>query len=127
MSTEIRIDDTDYPIGDAVAEYIAELETQLSKAKSLIRHADDKHAELQAELAKLQWVSVEDRLPTKVGLYLTKYRGDKRQHLHEANWIRSYPFGSIFTDQWISKTKTKYSVTHWMPIPPLPESENNNG
>jgi len=54
MSTEIRIDDTDYPIGDAVAEYIAELETQLSKAKALIRHADDKHAELQAELAYIE-------------------------------------------------------------------------
>ena len=82
--------------------------------------------ELEAELAKHQWISVDDRLPEEKGIYLTKYKGDGRQGLKGEIWIRSYPYFGIYTDYWTNKKKMKYSVTHWKTIT-LPESEQDNG
>jgi len=57
--------------------------------------------QLQAELDKHRWIPVTERLPED-GLYLTKYKGDGRQQLNEKVWIRVYPFGGIFTDNWVA-------------------------
>jgi hypothetical protein len=75
---------------------------------------------LKAELALHRWIPVGERLPDNEGLYLTKYKGDGRQGLIDEMWIRSYPFWGIYKEMWTGKKKTKYNVTHWMPIPTLP-------
>ena len=65
----------------------------------------------------IEWISVDDRLPEKNGIYLTKYKGDKRQKIEDEIWVRSYPYnkkkGEMWNLYWIQKRKTKYSITHW--------------
>jgi len=118
-------DDADYPIGDKVAEYIAELETQLSKAKALIRHADDKHAELQAELAKLQWVSVEDRLPEDTAHVCIVNK--KLQTTHGWQTNGKWRFVMCWDDQGFFFSGDASNITHWKPITLPNRCENPEG
>jgi hypothetical protein len=111
-------------------KYIARLEKNINDHKAFIDGQSDKIAglednirmraetveRLQAELEKHQWVSVEDGPPKAEGWYLTKYRGDGRQQLSDKAWVRTYPYGGIFSTNWNPKKKGKYSVTHWKPI-----------
>ncbi len=99
--------------------YISRLE---SGSDALAEHKNE-IGRLRTELAEYQWVSVEDRLPEEDGIYLTKYKGDGRQGLRDEIWIRTYYFGGIYSDFWNPKKPHKYTVTHWMPIPPLPKKE----
>ena len=109
---------------------IAELEEENAKqelisafyVEGLIKSSEEIES-LEAQPAKHQWVSVEDRLPEKDGIYLTKYRGDGRQNLRDEIWIRTYYFGGMYLENWNPKKPHKYTVTHWMPIPPLPEKK----
>lgn len=64
------------------------LETQLQIAKDHVRHADNKHAELQDEiahlesqLADLQWRSVESDPPKRTKTVLTHYGDIKNQYV----------------------------------------------
>lgn len=70
----------------------------------------------------INWISVKDRLPIINGVYLTKYRGDKRQKLNELMFIRTYPYSESFHYVWVCKKSTYHSITHWAEIN-LPEQE----
>lgn len=89
-------------------------------------YAHEKKKELQAENERLKeqlrWIPVSERLPEDDGIYLTKYKGDKRQRHDEKMHIRSYPFWGIYKTKWVYKNQTKYSITHWKPIV-LPEAK----
>lgn len=76
---------------------------------------------LEKELKKYDWIKCSDRLPDKDGKYLVcgdihlwdieKYRNNERIVI------------ARFTErkEWL----TSLSVKYWMPLPELPESEDN--
>ena len=100
---------------------IKELRLELQDSLNLNKLLDERLTELEAQLEEYQWRSVDNELPEKEGIYLTKYRGDGRQGLRDEIWIRTYYFGGMYSEYWTSKKPHKYTVTHWMPIPPLPK------
>lgn len=63
----------------------------------------------------MSWISVEERLPEKKGLYLcycphTEYKTDCK--------VRIVSFGYVFNRRFAPTY-----VTHWMPLPSLPDKE----
>lgn len=59
---------------------------------------------------KQEWISVEDRLPNRVGKYLV-FTLDRRVYL--CDYIDHYCDGNMQFDD--------YRVTHWMPLPEAPK------
>ncbi len=108
---KITIDGSGCESGDPVELTLAEISQGFNYL------VDEVIQPLKAELAKHELVSVEDELPTENGVYLvyipnqqpkTCYRGSE-------SVVDSYHFGCQIR-----------LATHWMPIPPLPESEAQN-
>ena len=132
---------------DKMRAFVMDLQSQLQKAKYLIHHADNKHAELQADLqsereriddlqeindslvrhsnkriadlqaqlAKLQWVSVKDERPgigidVEVSDGLKKYIAKRYSASNVHGW-----FGVGVTDE------VELRITHWRYKTPLPE------
>ena len=60
--------------------------------------------------AKQEWISVEDRLPERIGKYLV-FTVDRRIYI--CNFINHYCHGNAQFDD--------YKVTHWMPLPEAPK------
>ena len=80
-----------------------------------------------AEFLRVQWISVEERLPDKEGKYLvTVYDGITPDVLY---FYKRYPYcnSGIRTDRPVWCGYDDYgdfevkSVTHWMPLPEPPE------
>lgn len=75
-----------------------------------------------------EWVSVEDRLPTKSGEYFV-YTTDENISTAEFDedcgefgfWKEYYQDGAYLHSEWI---KADW-ITHWMPIPAPPGKDNN--
>ena len=71
-----------------------------------------------------EWISVKDRLPKNIGLYLVL----------EKHWINGSPCRRIAkwnTVDWFTADRKSKEitprVTHWMPLPEPPKGGNNNG
>ena len=62
-----------------------------------------------------EWVSVEEKLPEKDGSYLV--------HSGKSNTVYAAHFGKR-DGRWSGKSKNLF-ITHWMPMPELPERSNN--
>lgn len=62
-----------------------------------------------------EWISVEERLPEKDGSYLV--------HSGKSNTVYAAHFGKR-DGRWSGKSKNLF-ITHWMPMPELPERSNN--
>ena len=67
------------------------------------------------------WRSVEDELPKGGWVWVAKYwrdKGKRKRAYCTAKWLKSRGF-------WVAPGgATAHNVTHWMPIPPLPQSQN---
>lgn len=70
--------------------------------------------ELQKELARYKWVSVKDRLPEKDGFYLAWYTFKGNGHTRDIFYYNSGHGASLSS-----------AITHWMPLPTPPESEDD--
>lgn len=65
-----------------------------------------------------EWISVEDRLPTKYGRYLIRYTQGRTMQTFVADW--DYPEeGGRWANVWPEMT-----VTYWQPLPPPPEENS---
>ena len=62
-----------------------------------------------------EWVSVEEKLPEKDGSYLV--------HSGKSNTVYAAHFWKR-DGRWSGKSKNLF-ITHWMPMPELPERSNN--
>ena len=62
-----------------------------------------------------EWISVEEKLPEKDGSYLV--------HSGKSNTVYAAHFGKR-DGRWSGKSKNLF-ITHWMPMPELPERSNN--
>ena len=87
-----------------------------------IEYSDNKIAELKAELALHQWISVEDRLPEATGVMgnITGWDKSDKVLVTDGN---SYRLAHWYQerDQWGICDCNHIKPTHWMPIPTLPE------
>lgn len=139
-------DRRDFPIcvrrmeGDALA-YIQQLEAahrteycddadydckRLGDARKRIQQLEHHIGELtekvaQLEAAQLKWISVEERLPDDHGNFLTKI------HCFIGDWIEVDTFdhaGKVWWHDTGNRTvcATEF-VTHWMPLPSMPEPQ----
>jgi len=70
-----------------------------------------------------RWISVEERLPEENGMYLV---WDPSENVHdfamyEGNWCYSFPpFDPILHD-------TSDEISHWMPLPAAPNTQDGEG
>ena len=64
-------------------------------------------------LEKKKWISVKDRLPDTKGYYLCTYIFYNHRFYYDR-----------FFDTEDKKFQTTDKITHWMPLPELPEDEN---
>lgn len=65
--------------------------------------------------AKMEWISINDRLPEENGYTLVHVGG-----MIEVRWYAQY------YHDWDKCTSKSRRVTHWMPLPPPPSSHNSN-
>ena len=64
----------------------------------------------------MKWINVEDRLPEKNGYYITHYNGAiGNNKIHTLWFYADNKEGAEFSGA--------TSVTHWMPLPALPEDK----
>lgn len=101
------------------------------QARNFIRVIDDA-VELLKEQEEKKWISVNDRLPDEKGSYLVAYKafqytliGVKRfaKNLHS---VDKYYFPKEHRPGWYEYDNEygyfeRTNVTHWMPLPNLPE------
>lgn len=67
----------------------------------------------------MNWISVNDRYPETRGTYLVARKGKRVKLISE--FACSYFFGgSIGVKKWKA-----FQVTHWMPIPAVPQGGDN--
>jgi len=92
------LDEGEYP---DKKEPVTELERKLCEA---IYNTDDTIADLQAQLAEHEWVSVEDRLPEETGWYAVR-NGDE--------WARVY---YAKPNNWVKDLAKINTITHWKTI-----------
>lgn len=71
----------------------------------------------QAEAILLEWISVDDRMPTVCGDYLVT-DGD-------AQMVASMNLSGVFDFFENSKFWEHENVTHWMPLPELPQKKGD--
>ena len=73
----------------------------------------------QLEAAQPKWISVEERLPDDRGNFITKI------HCDNGDWIEVNTFDHMEKEWWhdaVDRTvKATEFVTHWMPLPSMPE------
>ncbi len=108
------------PICRSVRQTIDEIPTEYVVPRSEVERLITLNSQLEAKLfeerkAKVDWISVEERLPEKSGEYLTWHNGyfgviEYNADLHGWNIMHH-------ADR---STEIK-SVTHWMPLPEPPE------
>lgn len=84
--------------------------------------AQDRIAELEAELKSREWVSVEDELPEKDGHYLVLAH-DIVNQWQDVRHLKTHHYKRFISDDGFSDYEP--IVTHWMPLPSPPESDNN--
>lgn len=75
--------------------------------------------ELESQLPK--WISVKDRLPEKYGPYLVIYKDCKGDDVMDVfHYLLDKTDGSTC---WVYDYQEVTSVTHWIPLPPPPTTE----
>ena len=81
-----------------------------------VNRLESRISDLEKELNnRPQWISVDDRLPEKAGVYLTSWRD---------NTLETYQFdGSLMEQGWLIDLGAYGRVTHWMPLPEPPTRE----
>ena len=84
----------------------------LIDARKVAEYWMNRYIQAEERLEQYEWISVKDRLPdedTWVLVYSKQgsYMNLKVDYIHDGRW-----FNSLL-------------VTHWMPLPTLPESEDN--
>lgn len=90
-------------------EYIQQLEHQIGELTEKVA---------QLEEAQPKWISVEERLPEEFEHVLTYERNN------EVSWLRvSYMYDGLW---WRSGLKALGKVTHWMPLPEPPRSDDHD-
>lgn len=95
------------------AEEIQRLQGELGEAVLDILARDRELSELQEQLSRYKWVSVEDRLP-EFGRYVWANYG-----LGQAECFCQEPGIWRIRHNWAVTP----DVTHWMPLPPIQEPE----
>lgn len=82
---------------------------------------DDALLDLEGILCKTGWISVNERLP-EFSQYVLVYSVDKYDNQSDAGIeIDSY---DTINDIWVESSSWERVVTHWMPLPPIPEDES---
>lgn len=123
------------PMDDVIAKrtalrtYISELEAEITKCHELQDFYCDRIAELEAELKNAReligmtpepafpaWIPVSERLPEEDVPYLTIVKGNDIPVVAKYN-----DHDKGFTD---CRVGWYVNVTHWMPLPELPEVRN---
>jgi hypothetical protein len=97
-----------------------ELMEFVNQALSHIERLIDENERLEGELEEARWISVEDRLPAfpYSMIAITQQYGAVIAHYARD---RKHPQ----CDGWYSRSHAgKLCVTHWMPLPPLPEAKS---
>ena len=82
--------------------------------------------ELEQKLKEREWISVKDRLPEKEGIYIAVI--DETQYNPDCLWVRPIKYvkyGNQYRWWWFSEKMYTHHVTHWMPLPEYPESEDD--
>ena len=107
------------PIEDALNARIAELEHDLSNKEIEYTDLWDDMLALQERIAELEaaqrWIPVSERLPEPY----TRVLACIKSGYMEVDYMYSEPI----VDVGIADFNSLDNVTHWMPLPPSPESE----
>lgn len=96
-------------VGLTSLDYIEEI-LHLRKALADVSDECSKAYDKIANFEQQRWVSVKDRLPDKIGKVLVIDNGK----VDINSWAGKY-------EGWYYANK---NITHWMPLPTLPEPEN---
>lgn len=96
-------------VGLTSLDYIEEI-LHLRKALAAVSDECSKAYDKIANFEQQRWVSVKDRLPDKIGKVLVIDNGK----VDINSWAGKY-------EGWYYANK---NITHWMPLPTLPEPEN---
>jgi hypothetical protein len=97
---------------------ILELQADIAQAEVYLKDERDKVRELEAEIEKHQWISVEDRLPERIKDERTPYLVRTTDYYGVALW-REYSSG------WDWECDCG-EVTHWKPITLPADIEKGN-
>ncbi len=121
--TDIKTSNSVKSDGSEAAEAkVAELEAAAKRFKQIIDEIGSKVAELREAV---RWIPVTERLPELGVLVLVaqrdKYGSTFGQLWHDDVWL---VYDKRFSDQkyWVYP-ETYHSVTHWMPLPTLPQED----
>ena len=78
-------------------------------------------------LDRMMWIKVEDESPKEKGLYLVAYHPARWDNIdYNKTEVNVDSFRGGNADERSKWAHNKYRVTtHWMPMPELPEGENN--
>ena len=100
-----------------LAERITELEAEVTKCHEL----QDSYCDRIAELEEAQrWIPVSERLPEDRATILAAF---KNREILTASYYEHYKgFGGV-ENYWHIEGWHSGNVTHWMPLPSAPESE----
>jgi len=96
----------------------------------LIRRDEQEELErCRAEINTYQWKSVDNELPKYDGEYLVivqhefSFPGLGYSHTMKGRFVALY--NAQYKDWMVMHDVVTRDVTHWMPLPPMPESESD--
>lgn len=91
----------------------------LSAAADWLRFQSERIAELEAKLRESQWVAVSERLPEeRLSVIAFTPQGERIAYYDPSGDAKRR------SEWWDSHEDYALYVTHWMPIPPLPEGDD---
>ena len=99
---------------------IYELRETIAELSEQCREQEEEIEELQKAVP--QWISVKDRLPESIIYDCPCLLVTDGSLIHMAYFVENE---WIFADSGQAKDKMFYEVTHWMPLPETPESEDD--
>jgi hypothetical protein len=99
---------------------ITDLKAKNDRLEGINVQMAEEIADLEAQLALCQWVSVEERLPDDETEVLVMSEVDNDYEVNQMD---------LYDGKWrnVCGQEVDGWPTHWMPIPTLPESEVSNG
>lgn len=82
---------------------------------------------LEQELKKYEWISVKDRLPTKADYKFLYLAGHSFMCVlvQDGRDITVGSYHDIIKEWWDCEGEKLDFVSHWMPFPKMPESEDD--